>query len=125
MNYTIQTDEHADEATGELEETGLYEIRDLDGEVIECCLTAEQTREHIIRDCVAAGKKEVTELKEGGAVPENASISGSPSLHDYIDANTLGGVCDDDFSEAMRLLGYKWMDEAEGVSAQIDEWIRG
>lgn len=76
-----------------------------------------------IAAAVAQTKDEILCDVERGVVP--ADVGSFGDLHDHVDANTYGGICDDDGPWAVVL------DDDEGVAAvnevqgAVDAWIRG
>jgi hypothetical protein len=90
---------------------------------------ASDVADAVVAICVARAKEEVlndagsAESSSGGTMPEfPASFS---ELHDYVDANEYGGLCDDGVFETVRALeeatGRNLVDEVQGA---VDAWLR-
>lgn len=82
-------------------------------------------------EVVVQMKAEVLEEIKDGRIP--VTVRSFSELHDYIDANELGGFCDDDVADEM-IAHFGGRDEREGMpdgmirfmnDAQhaIDEWL--
>lgn len=85
-----------------------------------------------VEQSISAMKAQLVGMVESGLIP--VDVSSFSELHDYIDANCLGGFCDNDFAENMCAY-YGGRDENEGMpdelmdymnAAQdsIDAWVR-
>ena len=62
-------------------------------------------------------KREVLEDVREGVVP--AAISRAFELHDFVDANEYGGLCEDNFGDDSDTN----VDNANAVFAALDQWI--
>jgi hypothetical protein len=68
-------------------------------------------------DRVARSKAEILFDAARGTVPEDvATFAG---LHDHVDANEYGGLCEDGFVGSDG-----WVDEANRIQEAVDDWIR-
>ncbi len=87
--------------------------------------------EQMLNRFVVAMRSEVRELMASGRIPGSAKTFSE--LHDHIDANEIGGFCDDDVSQALLIwfggddLDGGWpqsmidfINEAQGA---IDKWL--
>lgn len=85
-----------------------------------------------LEDLVAQIKREVLEDMRSGRVPSNVRSYGN--LHDYVDANCYGGMCEDERFDAC-IAQFGGRDEHEGMpDGMIDllnnahdavgEWLR-
>ena len=70
-------------------------------------------------EAVARAKNEVLDLIASGDVPEG--VSSFADLHDFVDANGLGGLCDDEFLARVEAAGVILPDDGRGVAS--DEFI--
>lgn len=64
-----------------------------------------------IEETVARMKREILEEMDAGRIPR--TVSSFSELHDYIDANELGGFCEDPLADDLCLYfgGYGWWSE--------------
>jgi hypothetical protein len=90
-----------------------------------------------IEQTVARMKREILAEMDAGTIPRN--VSSFSELHDYIDANELGGFCDDKIASdlCVHFGGYDWwseeydnsglpegmMDYINKCQYQVDEWL--
>jgi hypothetical protein len=95
------------------------------------------TNPPMIAETVAAVKLEIIEGILDGTFPAD-EIPDYSSLHDFCDANTLGGMCDDGFPEKFRtwediddpenpmgdLEDDPWMKHVSDVQDIVDDWLR-
>jgi hypothetical protein len=79
-----------------------------------------------VAETVAAIKRDILADIEAGAVP--ATVATFSELHDYCDANTYGGMCDDLY-ESMGAAGPEaqndaWMRHCDEAITIVDAWLR-
>jgi hypothetical protein len=87
-------------------------------------MTETQTRtEQAITETAEQAKREIAEDTESGIVP--ATVTDFSSLHDYVDANEYGGLCDDDFEYADVFTfddsGYA---AVNAMQDKVEEWLK-
>jgi len=68
---------------------------------------------------VARGKEEISDDVAAGIVP--ASVASFSELHDYVDANEYGGLCDPDAFGGVETYGIEF---AAAVQDALDAWIK-
>lgn len=76
-------------------------------------------RASLIRGAIQLGKEEITDDIEHGVVP--ATVGSFSELHDYVDANLYGGLCDAVGD------GFEWADDIDAcneVQNALDSWIK-
>lgn len=79
-------------------------------------------RAHRIRDAVALTKREITEdIASGRFAAED--IACFSDLHNYVDANTYGGLCDED-GPWHDLDSEATLRDGNSVQDIVDQWIR-
>lgn len=71
----------------------------------------------IIEKAITRGKEEILEDVRSGRVPSHVKTFGE--LHDFVDANEYGGLCEDEFFENDR----PNMSMAAAVQQRLHEWI--
>ena len=70
---------------------------------------------------IERGKQEILEEVLAGRIP--ATVQSFSELHDYVDANEFGGLCEDwAFEEPFD--GDRWIDLGNFVQGQLDAWIK-
>jgi hypothetical protein len=69
----------------------------------------------LFADAVARSKREILADIESGRVPAN--VPDFSSLHDYVDANEYGGLCDDALFDDLLPIG-------NDVQIAVDEWLK-
>lgn len=72
-------------------------------------------------DIVAQAKREILEDIANGDVP--ATVASFSELHDHVDANTYGGLCDDGFPEQFAN-DEAWITFSDDVQDAVDAWIK-
>jgi hypothetical protein len=81
---------------------------------------------------IALAKSEILAFIRDGRIP--ADVPTFAALHDHIDANELGALCDESTWPAMRIDEdgeadpddhAAWMAECNAVQGAVDAWIRG
>jgi hypothetical protein len=80
---------------------------------------------HAIAVAVARSKKEVEEDVASGRVPRD--VASFSELHDYVDANEYGGLCDTVpwiTSAGRARLSEDGTDAANQVQNEVDAWIK-
>jgi hypothetical protein len=75
--------------------------------------------DRIIATAVERGKREIVSDAREGRIP--IAVPSFSALHDHVDANEYGGLCDD---------GWDWdgdpdLVRANAVQGALDAWIRG
>lgn len=80
----------------------------------EICPTIEQTALRMKREIA-------TDVIEG-RVPDD--VPHFAALHDYVDANEYGGMCEEGMPERFEDAN-DWISHAEAAQAIADTWIRG
>ena len=76
-------------------------------------------------DAIARARREILDDFGKGVLPRDGSISSFADLHEYVDANCYGGVCDDvnpTFGEAD---DDARSDAVQILQDEIDEWLAG
>jgi len=63
---------------------------------------------------VAQSKQEILADMASGTVP--TEVRTFSALHDYVDANVYGGLCDDGASFTI--------EQANEIQSRVDEWLR-
>lgn len=71
-----------------------------------------------IESAIARGKREILSDIASGRVP--STIDRFADLHDYVDANEYGGLCDED---VFPLLDDNDFDVANRVQNALDSWL--
>jgi hypothetical protein len=102
------------EVEGDLEGRGL--VRQTDAPY------AEITAKGRALMAVDRAKREILEDVESGRVP--ADVPGFSALHDYVDANEYGGLCDDDCPVPVGD-DEGWIQWGNDVQTEVDQWIKG
>jgi hypothetical protein len=74
----------------------------------------------LLRAAVALAQDEVREYVAAGVIP--ASVASFSDLHDYLDANTLGGLCDDGMPEACGSHD-AWVTFGNDLQDNVHEWL--
>ena len=69
---------------------------------------------------IKLAKEEIKELIADGTFPND--ISGFEELHNYCDANELGGLCDDGLMDT--LSDDEFLSIGKTVQAELDKWIK-
>lgn len=84
-----------------------------------------------VEQTVARAKREILEdigvavSHDGRVMP--ATVSTFSELHDYVDANTYGGMCDDEIVDSFGTDDAgndAWTDHCNAVTDALDEWLR-
>ncbi len=107
------------------------EVKSVDGEGI-CAKCNEDARiairEHVIgqhteylAECIQIAKDEVIADIINGDVPK--SVKSFSELHDYVDANTYGTICEDE-CRAKFETSDEWFAFGDEVFSAIDAWIK-
>lgn len=72
-----------------------------------------------IAEAVERGKREILADIEAGVLP--ASVLSMSELHEHVDANEYGGLCEDQFFDAR---GHVDMEAVVTVQARLNEWLK-
>ncbi len=72
----------------------------------------------LVRNAVARGKKEILEDVRSGRVPAHVESFGD--LHDFVDANEYGGLCEDHFFQQDK----PDLKNSAEVQEQLHQWIK-
>jgi hypothetical protein len=85
---------------------------------------ANPFRADIIRRAVERSKAEILQDIGDGRVAED--VPNFSALHDYVDANTYGGLCDGDWPTYVADDGQEHLDivMANEVQEQVDAWLK-
>lgn len=79
-----------------------------------------------VAEVVALTKREILEDIRDGTVP--ATVKTFSELHDYVDANCYGGLCDSDLMDELAgddgVSMDRIIDFANEVQGIIDQWIK-
>ncbi len=91
--------------------------------------TATKPTRELIEASIARAKREIIEnlCEWGEQRPDRTRpwpIASFADLHEWCDANTLGGLCDDQWCVDDDGLADGWMSGANEVQDTIDTWIR-
>lgn len=70
---------------------------------------------------IAQGKKEIRADIKAGTIP--ATITSFGELHDYVDANEYGGLCEDAIYDSMGS-EVEWIGLCNQVQDALDAWIK-
>jgi len=83
----------------------------------------DDEKQKLVEDAVARGRDEIREDIRHGVVPED--VPDFRTLHDYVDANTYGGLCDGHWPIAI-IDGEEHLDVdlANAVQDALDAWIK-
>lgn len=82
-----------------------------------------QIKRELLRSWWGAGDP-ITD-RQGNALP--ITVNSFSQLHDYCDANTLGGMCDPEMNRErsrIDLCGDEWIDAVNVIQNTIHEWLR-
>lgn len=69
-----------------------------------------------IEEIIQQAKSEIIEDVANGVVP--ADVKNFSELHDYVDANMYGGLCDEDSK-----VPFEPLDEINEIQGAVSEWI--
>lgn len=73
----------------------------------------------IKKEIVEKAKKEIIEDIQKGVIP--SSISSFGELHEYVDANCYGGICDDDY---IMLCNDDDIDTINDIQTTLSRWLK-
>ncbi len=82
--------------------------------------TGRYPAEQDVADAVALAKREVLDMIDEGVVP--ADVADFSELHDYTDANCLGGLCDEGGPIDWPISGDDDSPDQRVIIA-VDEWL--
>lgn len=74
-----------------------------------------------IERAIALSRLEILALVDDGTL--NRDPCEFSELHDVVDANELGGVCDDDFRHKFDTFG-EWIRAVDTVQSAVDAWLK-
>jgi hypothetical protein len=77
-----------------------------------------------IAQAVEDGKREIREDIASGRFTAQ-QIRSFSDLHDFVDANEYGGLCEEQFSQERFSSVEAWVDHGNAVQGALDAWIKG
>lgn len=75
-----------------------------------------------VAEIITKSQEEIVQLVKDGVVPKSVPSFGD--LHDYVDANCLGGMCDDETFKKVFADEQKGVDHLNDIQDKLDVWIK-